>query len=96
MSSTYRISAIRVETTADDPHEHVTRVRIGFDGGAGVSRETVVSNLRKASGDRYDMFANGSLMDVVVASCPTCEFTDYITTAPGTTSANDLLELRRY
>ena len=68
MTSTYRISAIRVETTADDPHEHITRVRIGFDAGAGVSRETVVSNLRKASGDRYDMFVNGALTDVVVAS----------------------------
>jgi len=96
MSSTYRISAVRVETTADDPHEHVTRVRIGFDSGTGVDRATVVSNLRRPNGDRYDIFANGALMDVVVAPCPTCRFSDYITTAPATTTSNDLLELRRY
>ena len=39
MSSTYRITAVRVETTADDPHEHIARVRIGFDTSADMSRE---------------------------------------------------------
>jgi hypothetical protein len=92
----YRIGAVRVETTTDDAHEHIARVRIGFDRGAGVSRETVVSNLRKPKGDRHDIFANGAAMDVVVGTCPTCPFTDYITTAPETTTENDLLELRRY
>jgi hypothetical protein len=96
MSSTYRISAVRVETTTDNPHEHITRLRIGFDTGAGVDRATVVANLRKTNGDRYDIFANGALLDVVLAVCPTCQSSDYITTAPGTTATNDLLELRRY
>ena len=96
MSSNYRISAVRVETTTEDPHEHIARVRIGFDSGAGVDRATVVSNLRMSNGDRYDIFANGSLSDVVVATCPTCQFADYITTAPGTSGPNSLLELRRF
>jgi hypothetical protein len=46
MSSTYRITAVRVETTADNPHEHIARVRIGLDTSAGLSRETLVSDLK--------------------------------------------------
>ena len=96
MSSTYRITAVRVETTADDPHEHITRVRIGLDSRAGLSRSTVVSNLRDAKGDRYDTFADGVLADVVVRACPTCPFSDYVTTTPDSTTANNLLALPRY
>lgn len=96
MSNTYRITAVRVETTADDPHEHITRVRIGLDSSAGLSGPTVVSNLRDARGDRYDTFADGVLADVVVRTCPTCPFSDYITTTPDSETANNLLALPRY
>jgi hypothetical protein len=96
MSSTYRITAVRVETTADDPHEHIARVRIGLDTSAGVSRETLVSDLNDPKGDRYNTFANGELTDVVLGTCPTCPATDYITTRSQHTTANNLLELPRY
>ena len=94
MSNTYRITAVRVETTADDPHEHITRVRIGLDSSAGLGGSTVVSNLRDAKGDRYDTFADGVLADVV--TCPICPFSDYITTTPDSETANNLLALPRY
>jgi hypothetical protein len=96
MSSTFRISAVRVETTADDPHDHVARVRIGFDTSAGVSRETLISDLKDPKGDRYDAFANGELMEVILRTCPSCPATDYITTKSEHTTANSLLELPRY
>ena len=96
MSSTFRITAVRVETTEDEPHEHITRVRIGFDPGAGLSRATVALALQDPRGDRYDAFANGELADVVIRTCPKCPATDYITTKSDTTTANSLLELPRY
>jgi len=96
MSSIYRITAVRVETTAEDPHEHITRVRIGLDTTTGRSREALVSDLSDPRGDRYDTFANGELTDVVLRTCPTCPATDYITTRSKNTTANNLLELPRY
>jgi hypothetical protein len=96
MSSTHRITAVRVETTADNPHEHIARVRIGLDTSAGLSHETLVSDLKDPKGDRYDTFANGELTDVVIRTCPTCSAADYITTRSQNTTANNLLELPRY
>jgi len=96
MRSTYRISAVRVETTADDPHEHIARVRIGFDTSAGRSREALASDLRDPQGDRYEIFANGELTDVVLEPCPMCPVTDHITARSRNATANNLLELPRY
>lgn len=96
MSNTYRITAVRVETTVDNPHEHVARVRIGFDTTAGLSREALVSDLQDPKGDRYDAFASGELTAVVLRTCPTCPAEDYITTSSQHTTANNLLELPRY
>jgi hypothetical protein len=96
MSNTYRITAVRVETTATDPHEHIARVRIGFDTSTGVSRETLVSELHDPKGNRYDTFANGELTEVVLRRCPACPATDYITTRSVHTTANNLLDLPRY
>ena len=96
MSSTYRITAVRVETTAKDPHEHVARVRIGFDGSAGLSREDLVAALNDPKGDRYDAFAGGELNEVVLARCPACPAQEHLTTRSQHSSANNLLELPRY
>jgi len=96
MSTTCRITAVRVETTVDDPHEHVARVRIGLDKSAGRSRATLVSDLEDPHGDRYDTFANGELTDVVLRTCPACPATDYLTTKSKNTTANNLLDLPRY
>jgi hypothetical protein len=95
-SSTYRITAIRVETTAANPHEHIARVRIGFDTSAGLSREALVAELNDPKGDRYDAFANGELNAVILKPCPTCTAADYITTRSQYTTANNLLALPRY
>jgi hypothetical protein len=96
MTNTYRITAVRVEMTADDPHEHVARVRIGFDSGTGMSRAALVAELNSPQGDRYDTFANGELQPVVLRTCPDCPATDYITTKSAHTAANSLLELPRF
>jgi hypothetical protein len=96
MTSTLRITAVRTETTADNPHEHIARVRIGFDGGAGLSRATLVAELSDPKGDRYDAFANGELAAVVLQRCPACPATDYLTTKSVHTTANNLLSLPRY
>ena len=96
MSSTYRITAVRVEMTADVPHEHIARVRIGFDRSVDLSREALASHLRDPRGDRYDTFANGELSEVVLRSCPTCPAADYITTRSEHATTNSLLELPRY
>ena len=96
MSSTYRISAVRVETTASNPHEHIARVRIGFGAGPGLSRETVLAELGDPKGDRYDAFANGELTAVILAPCPTCAAADHLTTRSRHTTSNNLLDLPRY
>jgi hypothetical protein len=93
---TYRITAVRVETTTADPHEHITRVRIGFDSGAGLSRETVVAELNDPKGDRYHAFANGELTAVILGPCPTCTAADHVTTRSQHTTSNQLLDLPRY
>jgi hypothetical protein len=96
MSSTYRITAVRVETTAVNPHEHIARVRVGFDTGAGLSCESVVAELNDPKGDRYDAFANGELTAVILGPCPSCTAADHITTRSQHTTANNLLDLPRY
>lgn len=96
MRSTYRITAVRVETTVSDPHEHIARVRIGLDTSAGLTREALISHLKDPKGDRYDTFANGELTEVVLRACPNCPATDYITTSSRHTTANNLLDLPRF
>jgi hypothetical protein len=96
MTSTFRITAVRVETTAANPHEHVARVRIGFDTSAGLSREALVAELNDPKGDRYDAFANGELTAVILQPCPTCTAADHITTRSQHTTANNLLDLPRF
>lgn len=96
MTSTYRITAVRVETTGDDPHEHVARVRIGFDSGTGLSHASVVAQLNDPRGDRYDTFVDGELMAVVLGACPACPAADCITARSAHTTANNLLSLPRY
>lgn len=92
--STFEITGVRTETTAADPHEHITAVRIGT-GDAILSRSTVIADLRSASGDRYRTYGGGKYADVIAVTCPHCTFRDYITTEPDSTTANNLLSLPR-
>ena len=90
----FEITGVRVEETSSDRHKHITHVRFGSNGGI-LTREIVVKDLRTPGGDRYYTYAGGKRADVIVAKCPDCTFRDYITTAPDSTTANNLLSLPR-
>jgi hypothetical protein len=92
--STFEITGVRTEKTTDDPHEHITNVKIGT-GDTILSRATVIKDLRSSSGDRYYTYGGGKYADVIVVTCPHCTFRDYITTEPDSTTANNLLSLPR-
>lgn len=92
--SNFEITAVRVEKTAADPHDHIVRVQINNNFELG--RATVVADLRDPNGDRYYTYGGGEYADVYVASCPRCSFRDYITTHPDSTTKNNLLKLPRF
>jgi hypothetical protein len=92
--STFQITGVRTETTASDPHEHITAVRLGA-GDVIISRATVVADLRSPTGDRYYTYGGGKRADVIVVTCPRCALRDYITTEPDSTITNNLLSLPR-
>ncbi len=94
--STFQITAVRVEKTASDPHDHIVRVQINNNPEFELSRTTVVNDLRDPNGDRYYTYAGGEYADVYVAYCPRCSFRDYITTHPDSTTKNNLLSLPRF
>lgn len=95
--STYQITAVRTEASASGTHEHISRVRLGgTTTGDGISRATVIADLKDPNGDRYITYGGGKRADVEVHSCPTCSFSDYITTDPDSTTKNNLLSLPRF
>ncbi|MBF6606084.1 MAG: DUF3892 domain-containing protein [Chloroflexi bacterium] len=57
--------------------------------------ETVVSDLHQPGGDRYYTDAGGTRANVVVVTCPSCTFNDYLRTDPDRTTSNNLLSLPR-
>lgn len=94
--STYRIYQVRVEKTDDDPHDHITMVRISDEDKGGFSVAVVAADLRNPEGDRYITYGGGERADVLVRTCPHCTFRDYITTHPDSTTTNNLLSLPRF
>jgi hypothetical protein len=93
--ATYRITQVQVQKTSDDPHEHITAVKIG-DSNTRLSLSTVVNDIRDPNGDRYITYGGGERANVYVRSCPRCTFRDYITTTPDGTTKNNLLSLPRF
>jgi hypothetical protein len=91
--SSFKITGVRTEKTADDEHEHITAVQVNDN--TIFSRSTVIADLRSSSGDRYYTYAGGKIADVIVVTCPYCSYRDYITTEPDYTTANNLLSLPR-
>lgn len=91
----YRITAVRVEETTDDPHEHITAVKLG-DSEYVFNLGTIVNDLRDPDGDRYHTYADGYRAEVYVRECPRCPFRNYITTTPDGTKENNLLKLPRF
>lgn len=95
--STFQITSVRTETTTSDPHEHITRVRLGdTKTGDGIGRATVVADLKNPEGDRYYTYGGGERATVVLRDCPKCSKRDYITTLPDSTTKNNLLSLPRF
>ncbi len=94
--STYEITRVRTETTANDPHEHITEVELSNKADQRFMRSTIVKDLRNPEGDRFYTFGGGERADVVVRGCPNCPYSDYITTLPDTTTKNNLLSLPRF
>lgn len=93
--STYQITAVRTARPPGYQHEHITHVKLGTQDHA-FPRSTIVADLRRWDGDRYYTLAGGVRADVILAHCPTCSASDYITTAPDWTTTNNLLSLRRF
>ncbi len=89
----FRITGVRTERSANGTHEHISDVRIGA--GSILRRDTVVSDLRSPSGDRYYTEVAGRRASVAVVSCPLCDFRDYLRTEADSTIANNLLSLPR-
>lgn len=73
-------------------HSHITEVELAD--GSREARSTVISNIR-FFGKRYWTEGGGERASVVVRGCPFCPASDYITTMPDTTTANNLLKLPR-
>jgi Protein of unknown function (DUF3892) len=94
--ATYEITAVRTETTGYDPHEHITNVELSNKEDQRFSRATIIKDLKDVHGDRYYTYGGGERADVVVRGCPRCTFSDYITTTPDSTTANNLLHLKRF
>jgi Protein of unknown function (DUF3892) len=93
--ATYQITAVKVQKTSQDPHDHITEVKFGASGGT-LSLSTVVNDIRDPNGDRYYTYGGGERANVYVRTCPDCTFRDYITTTPDGTKKNNLLSLPRF
>jgi hypothetical protein len=65
--STYQITAVRVQKTTYDAHDHITAVRIGSGSTAQLSLSTVVNDLRDPNGDRYITYAGGQRASVSIS-----------------------------
>jgi hypothetical protein len=90
--TTHFIEAVHlVPGASPKAHEHIESVKLTT--GEGVLRSAVISGLR--AGDLY--FTNASPPAAVYAHvCPFCGASDYITTIPDSTTANNLLSLPRF
>lgn len=94
--ATFEITKVHTEKSASETHEHISKVELNNNESCRISRSTIVKDLKDPDGDRYFTYAGGDRADVVLVECPTCTFGDYITTAPDSTTANNLLKLPRF
>lgn len=94
--ATYEITGVKVAKTIQDPHEHITGAELSNRSDQRFLRSTIVGDIKDPNGDRYYTYAGGERAEVIVVECPRCSRDDYITTTPDTTTANNLLKLKRY
>lgn len=91
--ASFQIVAVHTEDSDSGTHEHISKVKLRY--GAELARSTVVNDIRYGN-DSYYTEVDGDEADVIVVECPTCTFGDYITTAPDSTTTNNLLSLPRF
>ena len=94
MSRAFRVTAVRVEPSANETHNHVAAVRQGTNPQL-IQRVAVLADLRDEAGDRYYIEEAGLRTDLVVVECPICSFPDYLRTSADGTTADRLLDLPR-
>jgi hypothetical protein len=90
----FYISAVRTEQPSGYSHPHISKVRL-TDGTVETRAQviTYILNHRMV----YMTSAPGvPSAQVIVARCRICGSGDYITTAPDSTTANNLLDLPRF
>lgn len=92
----YQITKVQTERPPGATHEHISMVELTNRIDQRFSRATIVRDLRDPNGDRYYTYGGGEQTTVVVRGCPYCAFSDYITTLPDDTTANNLLHLDRF
>jgi hypothetical protein len=92
--SSFQITKVKTVKPSGSSHEHIAAVETST--GVKLSRATVVADLKNPYGDRYYTYAGGQHADVILHHCPHCYASDYITTAPDSTTKNNLLDLPRF
>jgi hypothetical protein len=96
VATSWQITRVRTVKPQNAAHEHITDVELNNNSSMRYPRATIIADLRNPYGDRYYTYAGGTKADVIVAGCPHCGHSDYITTAPDWTTANNLLSLPRF
>jgi hypothetical protein len=93
--ASFEITEVHTESSSAGGayHEHIAKVKT--KGGSEWSRATVVKDIRYGN-DSYYTYGGGEYADVIVRECPHCDFGDYITTTPDSTTKNNLLDLPRF
>ena len=90
----YYITAVRTEQPSGYAHSHIAQVRLSD--GTVETRAQVIGYIRYHGMVYMTQPVNAPSARVIVASCHVCGSGDYITTAPDSTTANNLLDLPRF
>lgn len=92
----YQITKVKTVQPYGAQHEHIDAVELSNRTDQRFQRSTIIADLKDPNGDRYYTYGGGEYADVILRSCPHCYASDYITTAPDSTTKNNLLELPRF
>lgn len=88
-----QIVAVRTAQPFDWQHAHITDVMTRERNI--LTRQSVIFRI-ESGWEQFFTTAGGEYADVVVRACPSCGTSDYITTTPDWTTANNLLSLPRF
>jgi hypothetical protein len=88
------ITHVRTEQPYGYAHPHIAEVRLSD--GTVETRAQVINYILNHGMIYMTQPVNAPAARVIVASCKVCGSGDYITTAPDSTTANNLLDLPRF